>query len=254
MQRLSVVGNSGSGKTTIAAELARLIGAPHLELDSVFHQPGWVPPPVLHTLAVAVAAHAPVPLAGAEPGRPSGVRLGGQRSASQPDRRPRAAWSSMSGEWQLVPIRSPGIPLLSNPFPPLSLAAALFLAVLLIGALVRAPGDGPSGVLVVPLLIAIALAGFGLAALSRYLALPAKAAFTAQVIARWEEDSERGDDTTVRVYRYAVDDGQQTWCGEVSRADFARIRVGELVQVRAGPRSRTLTAVEFGPAAPGRPW
>ena len=45
-------------------------------------------PPALHLLAVAVAAHAPVPLAGAEPGRPSGVRLGGQRSASQPDRRP----------------------------------------------------------------------------------------------------------------------------------------------------------------------
>jgi adenylate kinase family enzyme len=45
MQRVSVVGNSGSGKTTIAAELARLIGAPHLELDSVFHQPGWVPLP-----------------------------------------------------------------------------------------------------------------------------------------------------------------------------------------------------------------
>jgi hypothetical protein len=211
-------------------------------------------PPVLHMLAVAVAAHAPVPLAGAEPGRPSGVRLGGQRSASQPDRRPRAAWSSMSGEWQLVPIRSPGIPLLSNPFPPLSLAAALFLAVLLIGALVRAPGQGPGGVLIIPLLAAIALAGLGLAALSRYLALPAKAAFTAQVIARWEEDLERGDDTTVRVYRYAVDDGQQSWCGEVSRADFTRIRVGELVRVRAQPRSRTLTAVEFQPAAPGRPW
>ena len=45
MQRVSVVGNSGSGKTTFAAELARLIGAPHLELDSVFHQPGWEPLP-----------------------------------------------------------------------------------------------------------------------------------------------------------------------------------------------------------------
>jgi hypothetical protein len=38
------------------------------------------------------------------------------------------------------------------------------------------------------------------------------------------------------------------------RPDFARIRVGELVQVQAGPRSRTLTSVEFRPAAPGRPW
>ena len=123
----------------------------------------------------------------------------------------------------------------------------------LIGALMRAPGEGPSGVLVVPLLVAIALAAFGLAALSRYLALPAKAAFTAQVVARWEEDFERGDDTTVRVYRYAVDDGQQTWCGEVSQPDFARIRIGELVQVQAEPRSRTLTAVEFRTPAPA-PW
>jgi len=45
VQRVSVVGNSGSGKTTLAAEIARRIGAPHLELDSVFHQPGWQPLP-----------------------------------------------------------------------------------------------------------------------------------------------------------------------------------------------------------------
>jgi Predicted membrane protein (DUF2207) len=204
-------------------------------------------PPVLQLLAVAVAAHAPVPLAGARPGGQSGIRLGGQRSASQPDRRPRAAWSSMSGEWRLVPIRSPGIPLLSNPFPPLSLAAALILTVLILGALLRTPGGSPWGVLAIPLLIAIALAAAGLAALSRYLALPATAAFTAQVIARWEEDVD-SDDRNVRVYRYAVDDGEQTWCGEVSQADFARIRIGEMVHVQAGPRSRTLTAVEFTPA------
>jgi adenylate kinase family enzyme len=38
-----VVGNSGSGKTTIAAALGAAMDAPHLELDAVFHQPGWVP-------------------------------------------------------------------------------------------------------------------------------------------------------------------------------------------------------------------
>jgi hypothetical protein len=211
-------------------------------------------PPVLHLLAVAVAAHARVPLAGAEPGRQSGVKLGGQRSASQPGRRPAAAWSSMSGEWRLVPIRSPGIPLLSNPFIPLSLAAPLTLAVVIIAVTMRGfPGGAPWSVLIIPLLIAIALAVYGLAALSRYLAVPAKAAFTGQVIARWEEDFERGDETTVRVYRYAMDDGQQTWCGEVSLADFARIRVGDMVQVQAEPRSRTVTSVQFSPAAPGRP-
>jgi len=43
MQRVSVVGNSGSGKTTLAGRLAAALGVPHLELDSVFHQPNWQP-------------------------------------------------------------------------------------------------------------------------------------------------------------------------------------------------------------------
>jgi adenylate kinase family enzyme len=43
VRRISVVGNSGSGKTTIARAVAAAAGIPHLELDSVFHQPGWQP-------------------------------------------------------------------------------------------------------------------------------------------------------------------------------------------------------------------
>jgi adenylate kinase family enzyme len=38
-----VVGNSGSGKTTVATAIARDIDVPHLELDAVFHQPDWQP-------------------------------------------------------------------------------------------------------------------------------------------------------------------------------------------------------------------
>ncbi len=45
MRRVSVVGNSGSGKSTLATSLAVVLGVPHLELDGVFHQPGWVPLP-----------------------------------------------------------------------------------------------------------------------------------------------------------------------------------------------------------------
>jgi adenylate kinase family enzyme len=41
VRRVSVVGNSGSGKSTLARKLAAILGVPCLELDGVFHQPGW---------------------------------------------------------------------------------------------------------------------------------------------------------------------------------------------------------------------
>jgi adenylate kinase family enzyme len=40
--RVAVVGTSGSGKTTFAAALAAAMGAPHIDLDAVTWQPGWV--------------------------------------------------------------------------------------------------------------------------------------------------------------------------------------------------------------------
>src|SRR5437763_13527293 len=43
MQRVSVVGNSGVGKTTLSRALAARLGAAHVELDAIFHQPGWTP-------------------------------------------------------------------------------------------------------------------------------------------------------------------------------------------------------------------
>lgn len=42
VQRISMVGISGSGKSTLGRELTRILGLPHTELDSVFHQAGWV--------------------------------------------------------------------------------------------------------------------------------------------------------------------------------------------------------------------
>ncbi len=38
-----MVGCSGSGKTTLARALARALHAPNIELDAIFHQPGWTP-------------------------------------------------------------------------------------------------------------------------------------------------------------------------------------------------------------------
>src|ERR671936_2521948 len=45
VRRVSVGGTSGSGKSTLGATLAARLGADYLELDAVFHQPGWVPLP-----------------------------------------------------------------------------------------------------------------------------------------------------------------------------------------------------------------
>jgi adenylate kinase family enzyme len=41
VERVSVVGNSGSGKTSVARKLNRELGGDVLELDSIFHQPDW---------------------------------------------------------------------------------------------------------------------------------------------------------------------------------------------------------------------
>jgi len=40
-QRISIVGSSGVGKSELARQIAEALDLPHLELDSVFHQPGW---------------------------------------------------------------------------------------------------------------------------------------------------------------------------------------------------------------------
>jgi adenylate kinase family enzyme len=40
-QRISVVGTAGSGKTTVAREIARRLELPHVELDALFWEPDW---------------------------------------------------------------------------------------------------------------------------------------------------------------------------------------------------------------------
>jgi adenylate kinase family enzyme len=41
MDRIAVVGNSGTGKTFLARRVAQCLQVPYTELDSIFHQPGW---------------------------------------------------------------------------------------------------------------------------------------------------------------------------------------------------------------------
>ena len=42
-QRVLVAGATGAGKTTLAAAVARALGVPHVEIDALFHGPGWTP-------------------------------------------------------------------------------------------------------------------------------------------------------------------------------------------------------------------
>lgn len=43
--RVAVVGASGAGKSTLAAAVAGRLGVPHVELDGLWHDPGWTNPP-----------------------------------------------------------------------------------------------------------------------------------------------------------------------------------------------------------------
>lgn len=42
-QRILVAGTSGSGKTTLAARIGEQLGVRHVEIDALFHGPGWTP-------------------------------------------------------------------------------------------------------------------------------------------------------------------------------------------------------------------
>ncbi len=41
MKRISIVGTTGSGKTTLASEVAQILGSVHIELDALNWRPGW---------------------------------------------------------------------------------------------------------------------------------------------------------------------------------------------------------------------
>ena len=45
LSRVLVAGASGAGKTTLAARVAALLRVPHIEIDALFHGPGWTPRP-----------------------------------------------------------------------------------------------------------------------------------------------------------------------------------------------------------------
>lgn len=59
--RIVIWGATGSGKTSLAAEIARRLGLAHVELDAINWLPGWVEKPTPEfraEVAAALAAHA----------------------------------------------------------------------------------------------------------------------------------------------------------------------------------------------------
>ena len=207
-------------------------------------------------LARAVAVHAPVPVAGITPRGRGGSRPGGQRSAArggisgllEPASRPRAAWSSRAGEWRMVDVPSPGLPLRDNP---VALLAAAAWAGLLCYPASLLPGMAGALVLAVLAAAALAAGAGGALALARWLAQPAEATFDGQVIARWVERRGSGDDD-VYVPCFAVDDGQRAWSADTSRGVFGQLSVGDSVRVRVSPRSgKLLGLVASGAVTPG---
>jgi adenylate kinase family enzyme len=61
VKRVSVIGGSCTGKTTLSRELAQTLGVPHVELDALHHDAGWqeAPAEVLQARVDAALAAAP---------------------------------------------------------------------------------------------------------------------------------------------------------------------------------------------------
>jgi hypothetical protein len=202
--------------------------------------PAWddPAPASLRRRAYAVAAGIPgsvpgFPVPGA-PG-PDRRRVARRLRAARPEskQRPGDAWSSFSGSWRLVRTgpgegtgMGAGVAML---------AGAVWLGVIAY-ALDLGVGAGP--VLLIPLAAAALLAAGGVRRLIRLSALPGRATFDGQVIARWEEqtDSENASGTAAYV---SVDDGQRGWTFS-GDALGNRVALGDLVQVTVNPRSRKL--------------
>jgi adenylate kinase family enzyme len=51
MQRITIVGKTGSGKTTLAKQLAERLELEHIEQDSIWWGPNWTPIPIPDYLA-----------------------------------------------------------------------------------------------------------------------------------------------------------------------------------------------------------
>jgi hypothetical protein len=204
-------------------------------------------PAALQRRAFAVAAGIPQ----AAPGSPAPVAPGAGASrrarklrGTPPvgNQRPAEAWSSFSGSWRLVKTgKGEGIGMGGG-------VAMLGVAALLAILAYALSSAGGTGSWPLALGAAAVLAGAaGARRLIRLSALPARATFDGQVIARWHEESSDENGSTTEYY-ISVDDGQQGWTFSGQSA-HDRVTLGHLVRVTVNPRMRGLIEL----AVTGRP-
>jgi hypothetical protein len=195
-------------------------------------------PVSLQRRAFAVAAGIPQ----AVPGSPAQVAPGAggppraRKMRGAPPvgtQRPAEAWSSFSGNWRLVKTGKGEGMGMGGGVAMLGVAALLaFIAYALSGA--GGTGSWPLGLGAAALLVGAA----GARRLIRLSALPAKATFDGQVIARWHEESSSENGTSTDYY-ISVDDGQRGWTFS-GQSTYERVALGYLVRVTVNPRSRGL--------------
>jgi hypothetical protein len=219
-------------------------------------------------LALAVATDGGPPVPGLEHIRRGDVREGGHRgsmtTAATPEqlaRAPKQAWSSLDGQWRLVPVgpRRESPRMISGGLLAGSLVAFLAAAGSYDGYRVLQMSPGwillPAGLLAGSIALAVA----GVRAVARWLALPTEVSFIGQVIARWIEESSDGgeNNSTVTHWCLALDDGQRAWTFDVGQAAFGQFPLGARIRARIAPRSmRLLDLAIVGPEGeilPGQP-
>jgi hypothetical protein len=247
--------------SAVGAWAARAAG----KMAAAWRTPGPASAPTsaeLSQLAWAVAAGAPVQVPGATPGLVTGVRPGRGRAGARTGisgqlagtPRPSAAWSSFGGEWRLVRIGQQSFP---RTHPAFWLVLAAWLALM---AYVSSLLPSPAGVLIPAVLVAGSAAAIlgGVRGLAAWRARPAEASFRGQVIARWLEHR-RTNDGDSYISCIAVDDGERSWSFDVRGPAFGQLALGDMVAVRASPRSGKLLSLipaegrtGGGAPAPGR--
>jgi hypothetical protein len=202
--------------------------------------PGRLDPASLERHAFAVAAGA-LATAGPPDGGPSRRTARAARAAAGPPpetrERPAEIWSSFSGTWrQVIPESSDGLgsggpePGMMFSFAGITLGLTVVAVLMTMNTIFLVP------VTLAMVAVAVILVVLGLGTVSRRSAMPKSTAFDGQVVARWQErdhDSEGGGGI---VRRTAIDDGARAWVFSEPHV-YARVVVGDLVQVTFSPRT-----------------